>query len=87
MDEAFHARLEFDKGAVGHEIDHFTVDLRAHGELVIDIIPRIILGLLQAEGHPLFLAVDVDDHDLNFFALLQHLRRMANAAPAHVRDV
>jgi hypothetical protein len=27
VDEAFHARLEFNKGAVGHEIDHFTVNI------------------------------------------------------------
>src|SRR5690606_9293720 len=85
--ETFDTGLQFNKRAVRHEIDDLAVNLGANGELVFDVVPGIVLGLLETEGNALFLAVDVDDHHLDFFALLQHFVRMADAAPTHVRDV
>ncbi len=54
---------------------------------MLDIIPGILGGLLEPERNPLLLPVDLDDHDLDLFALLQHFARVRNAPPAHVGDV
>src|SRR5256885_1564212 len=79
--------LELDERAVGHEVDNLAVNFRADGELAVDLVPRVLRGLLEAEGNALFLAIDLDDHDLDFLALLHHLARVRDAAPAHVGDV
>jgi hypothetical protein len=63
------------------------VNLGTDRELAVDLVPRILRGLLEAEGNALFVAVHFDDHDLDLFALLHHFARVGDAAPAHVGDV
>ena len=57
------------------------------GYLVGDVVPRAGALLLQAQGDLLLLVVDVEDLDLDLVVDLDHLRRMVDAAPAHVGDV
>ena len=57
------------------------------GNRLFDLFPRILLGLLEAEGDALLLLVDVEDDDLDFLADLEQFARVAEAAPGHVGDV
>ena len=87
MHQAFDAGLEFDKRAVGDQVDDLALDRRADGEFVFDLLPRVGHLLLEAEADTLLLAVDVQHDHVDLLADLDQLRRMADAAPAHVRDV
>ena len=87
MDETFHAFLDLHERAVWHEVRDLAFDLRTDGEAVFRLFPRILLGLLEAERHALFLAVDVEHLHVEFLAHLDHFARVAEAAPAHVGDV
>ena len=83
----FHPRLDLDERAVGDEVNHLAADLGADRELPVDLVPGVLGGLLEAQGYPFLLAVDLDDHDLDLLTLLQHFARVGDAAPAHVGDV
>ena len=87
MDEAFDAGFEFHKRAVGHEVDDLALDLRADREFAFDAGPGILHLLLEAEADAFLVLVHVEHHDVNVLADLEHFRRMADAAPAHVGDV
>ena len=87
MHEALDAGGDLDERAVGREVDDLALDARADRELVLDGVPRVRLGLLEAERHALAVAVDVEDHDVELLADLQKLARVLDAAPAHVGDV
>ena len=43
--------------------------------------------MLQTESDFLFVIVNVQDHDFDFFIDLHHLRRVIDAAPAHIGDM
>ena len=62
MDEAFDAFLEFHESAVGNEVGDLAFDALSGRETLFDLIPRILLRLLQAERDALFFLVDVE-HD------------------------
>ena len=87
VNQAFDAGFEFHERAVRHEVDHLAFDLGADGILLLDVVPRIGELLLEAEADAFFLAVDVQDHDVDVLADFEQLRRMADAAPAHIGDV
>ena len=87
MDEAFDACFDFDERAVRHEVGDLALDLRADREALFDLVPRILLGLLEAEGDALLLLVDVEDDDVELLADLEQFARVAEAAPGHVGDV
>ena len=87
MDEAFDAFLDFNERAVRNEVRDLAFDALADREAFLDLVPRILLGLLEAEGDALFFFVDVEHDDFEFLADLEHLARMAEAAPGHVGDV
>src|SRR5689334_1823950 len=55
--------------------------------LVDDALPRIGLGLLEAERDALAVAVDVEHLDAHLLADLEHLGRMVHVAPGELRDV
>ena len=46
------------------------------------VVPRIFLGLLEAEGDALGLGVVLEDLDGDLVADLEHLARVIDAAPA-----
>jgi len=85
--EALDARLDLDERAVGDQVDDLAADLGSDRELPVDLVPRVLGGLLEAERNALLLPVDLDDHDLDLLALLEHFARVGDAAPAHVGDV
>jgi hypothetical protein len=87
VDQAFDARLKLHEGAVLGDVGHAAGEGRADGVFHAHGIPRIGLQLLHAQGDPLGLLVDLDDLHVDGLADLDHLGRMADAAPAHVGDV
>src|SRR5438445_1787762 len=88
VQEAVHAGLELDERAEVSEPHHLAGDARAHREALGDRRPRVGLDLLEPEGDPLVLLVDVEDLRLDLLALLEDLRRVADGArPGHVGDV
>src|SRR2546430_1285914 len=88
VQEAVHAGLELDERAEVSEPHHLAGDARAHRKALGDRRPRVGLDLLEPEGDPLVLLVDVEDLRLEVLPLLEDLRRMADAArPGHVGDV
>ena len=60
---------------------------RADRVLVVDVVPRAGRLLLEAQGDLFALVVDVQDLHLDLLVDLDHVRRMVDAAPAHVGDV
>ena len=87
MNEAFDAGFEFHKRTVGNEVDDLAFDLCANGEFAFDAGPGILHLLFEPEADAFLVLVHVEHHDINVLANLEHFRRMADAAPAHVGDV
>src|SRR3989454_2901134 len=87
MDEAFHARLQLDEGAVIGQADDPALDPGADRVLGGNTHPGIGALLLQAERDAAGLAIVLEDHDLDAVADHVDLRWMADAAPRHIGDV
>ena len=87
VDEAFDAFLQFHERAVRNEVGDLAFDLLAGRETLFDLVPGILLRLLQAEGNALLLLVDVEHEDFELLTDLEQFARMAEAAPGHVGDV
>ena len=85
--ETLHARFQLDKRAVRDDVDHLALDPRLDGILLLDVLPRARGELLEAEGDLFGLLVHLQDHDLDLVFDGNQLGRVADAAPAHVRDV
>ena len=87
VDEAFDAFFHLHERAVRNEVGDLAFDLLARRETLFDLVPRILLRLLQAEGDALLLLVDVEHDDFEFLTDLEHFARVTEAAPGHVGDV
>ncbi len=65
-----------------------AVDEIADLVFLIDVLPRIVAQLFDAEADALVGLVDVDHHGFDFVALLEDFARMIDlAGPAQVGDV
>ncbi len=84
---AFDSTLDLDERAVGHEVRDLALDRLADREAVLDLVPRVVEHLLEAERHALLLLVDVEDDDFELVADLDELARVIEAGPRHVGDV
>jgi hypothetical protein len=87
VDEALDARLQLHEGAVVGDRHDLAADLLARGVRLFGVVPRIFLGLLEAQGDALGLGVVLEDLDGDLVADLEDLVRVVDAAPRHVRDV
>ena len=88
VQQAVHARLELDEGTEVRQAHHLARHARAHRIPLGHGRPRVGLDLLEAQGNPLVLLVDVEDLRLELLSLLQYFRRMSDIArPRHVGDV
>src|SRR5581483_513648 len=88
VDEAVDVVLDLDEEPeVGDALD-LPRDARPDGVVDPHHLPRVRLGLLQAERDAPVGRVDVDDLDLDLLARLEHLRRVGHALrPRHLGDV
>src|SRR4029077_20981586 len=87
VDEAFDARLDLNEGAVIGDADNFSLHTRSGREAFRHGGPRVGQKLLAPEGNALLVFVEFQYLNLNFFAGLNHGRRVRNAAPDQVADV
>ena len=87
VDEALDAGQDLDEGAEGDDLGDLAVDRVALLVLVQDLLPRVLLGLLQAQGDPLAVAVDVEHLDVDGVADREDLGRMVDVAPGELGDV
>src|SRR3569623_2937339 len=87
MDQAFDAFLELDEGAIAHHVDNRPLHAAADRILVGDIFPGTGRLLLEAQRNLFLLAIDMQDLHFDFLIDRHQLRRMADAAPAHVGNV
>ena len=51
------------------------------------VLPGVVLHLLEAERDALALGVELEHHDVDLVADLEHLGRVVDPAPGHVGDV
>ena len=65
MDKTFNTTLDFDECAVWKELGDAALDVLADRILALDVFPRIVGHLLEAEGNTLFLAVHVEDDNIH----------------------
>jgi hypothetical protein len=81
------AVVDADEGAERYELGdlagHDLLDGVGTGELP----PRVFLGRLERQGHPLAVQVDVEHLDLDLLAHLDHLGGMVDVLPGQLRDV
>src|SRR5690606_30027029 len=87
VDKTFHALLQLHKGAVVDEVDNLTTHAGTNRVALLDTIPWIWGGLLEAEGDTLAIAVHFDNHDIDLFTHLEHFAWVRNTAPGHIGDV
>src|SRR5438445_775837 len=88
VQQPVHPGLQLDERAEVGEADDLARHPRAHRIALLDRGPRIGLDLLEPEGDPLDLAIEIQDLRLDLLALLEDLRRVTHVAgPGHVRDV
>src|SRR5262249_125212 len=87
VDQSLDAVLELHEGAVGHDVDDLALVLAADRVARLDAFPRGGAALLQAERDALAVLVDAPDAHLDLLVELDHLARVVDAAPRHVRDV
>ena len=78
---------DLDERAEGDDLRDATLDDVLLVVVLEHLLPRIRLGLLEAERDPLALAVDVEHLDLDRLADLEHLGRMVDVAPGELGDV
>src|SRR5664280_2160811 len=87
VDETFDTGFELHKCAIGHQVDDLAADLGADGVLGFDLVPGVGHFLFQAQADAFLFAIDVQDHDVDVLADLEHFGWMADAAPAHIGDM
>ncbi len=87
VDQALDTGVDLDERAEGDHLRDLALDDVGHVVGVDDALPRVGLGLLEAEGDPLPVAVDVEHLDLDLVADRQHLGRVVDVAPGQLGDV
>ena len=88
MNQSVDAWLDFNEGSEGRQVAHLAGNPRTHGVFHRKHHPRILLGLLHAEGNLLFLLIHFEYDRFDSLANRHHGGRMAyRSGPAHFADV
>ena len=88
MDQAIDTLLELYEDTEVGEVAHLGGVLAANGVLHLDVLPRILLELLQAKAHLALVAVEGEDDGLYLVAYLQEVLSGTQVlAPRHLGDV
>ena len=87
MHEALDAVEDLDEGAEGDDLGDLALELVADVVGVDDPLPRVLLGLLEAQGDALAVAVDVEHLDLHGVADREDLARVVDVRPRELGDV
>ena len=88
VDEAVNTLLQLYKHAEVGKVANPCSMLAAHGIALLDILPRIVLKLLDAKRHLALCAIEVEHYSLHLVTYLEEvLSRAEVSAPAHLADV
>ena len=87
VDEALDPGQDLDEGAEGDDLGHRALEHVAGAVGADDPLPRVLLGLLEAERDALAVAVDVEDFDPHVVADRDDLGGMVDVAPGELGDV
>src|SRR4051794_7083413 len=85
--EALDAVEDLDERAERDDLGDLALELVADVVGVDDPLPRVLLGLLEAQRDALAVAVDVEDLDLHGLADVQELARVVHVRPGEPGDV
>ena len=85
--EALDAREDLDEGAERDDLRHAALDDVVLVVALEHLLPRVVLGLLEAERDALAVAVDVEHLDLHRLADLEDLGRVVDVRPRELGDV
>ena len=85
--ETLDPRQDLDERAEGDDLRDATFDDVVLVVVLDHLLPRIALGLLEAERDALAVAVDVEHLHLDGLADLEDLRRMVDVRPRELGDV
>ena len=81
------AGVDLHEGTERDDLRDATLDHVVHLVALDDALPRVGLGLLEAQGDPLAVAVDVEHLDVDLLADLEHLGGVVDVAPGQLGDV
>src|SRR5512145_399655 len=81
MDQAFHAGLKLDEGAIVGDVGDGALEPRSNRIFGGDVLPRIGFELFDAEADALRLGIDADDLHFDAVADGYDLARMSDASP------
>jgi hypothetical protein len=88
VDEAIDVVLQLHEGAEARQLGHLAGDEIADLVFLVDVLPRIVAQLFDAEADSLVGLVDVDHFGFDFVVLFEDLHRVIDlAGPAQVGDV
>src|SRR5258706_5881801 len=88
VDQTVDVFFNLDERAELGEVADLALDLRADRILLGQLVPRIGLHLLEAEGDAPRRGIDAEDHRVHRVADVENLRRVLDAlAPRHLGDV
>ena len=82
--EALDSVHDLHEGAEGHDLGDLALELVAHAVGVDHALPRVFLGLLEAERDALAVAIDVEHLDGHDVADGEDLRRMVDVRPGEL---
>ena len=85
--EALDALQDLDERAEGDHLGDLALELVADRVGVDHALPRVLLGLLEAQGDALAVAVDVEHLDLHGVADVEDLARVVDVRPRELGDV
>jgi len=78
VDETVDVILQLHESAKAGEFGHFAGDQVTDLIFLIDVLPRIVGELFDAQADALIGLVDVDDFGFDFFTFLKDLHRMVD---------
>ena len=87
MEQSLHTWGDFHERTVVRHDDHATLDLGAFHQVLAQRIPWVRGELLHAQGNPLFVVVEVQDHHVDLLVHFHHFFWVTHTAVAHVGDV
>src|SRR4051794_35498543 len=87
VDEALDAVEDLHERAERDDLRHRALELVADVVGVDDPLPRVLLGLLEAQGDALAVTVDVQDLDLDRVPDVEDLARVVDVRPRELGDV
>ena len=87
MNQTFDTRLKLNERAVICDRNDLTRDQLVLRVMIGDVRPRVLLDLLETKRDTFTFFIKLKNDDLYLITHLEHLRRMIDSAPGHIRNM